>query len=61
MTQATDNLKIILIDAIKLYNEGSDNEEYLRGQVELAMHLLGTDWYDAETVSELIGWKGIDN
>jgi hypothetical protein len=52
-----DSLKTILVDAIKLYNEGSDNEEYLRGQVELAMHLLETDWYDKEIVSELIGWR----
>jgi hypothetical protein len=50
-------MKEKLIEAIKLYNEGSNNEEYLRGQIELAMHLLETDWYDAKTVSELLQWK----
>lgn len=37
---------------ITLLNEGSDNEEYLRGQVELAMGLLGYT-YDDEAVQEL--------
>lgn len=27
--------------AIELYNDGSDNTEYLRGQLELAEFLLG--------------------
>jgi len=27
--------------AVQLYNEGSDNTEYLRGQLELAEFLLG--------------------
>ena len=51
------DLKTRLVEAIKLYNEGSDNEEYFRGQVELAMHLLDAGWYDKEIVSELIGWR----
>lgn len=56
MTQVIDSLKIQLVEAIKLYNEGSDNKEYSRGQLELAMHLLGTDWDDTKTISELLGW-----
>ena len=51
------DLKTRLVEAIKLYNEGSDNEEYFRGQVELAMHLLDAGWDDKEIVSELIGWR----
>jgi len=35
---------------IHLLNEGSDNTEYLRGQVELAMNLLG---YDGDTEDTL--------
>lgn len=34
-------MKEELKQAIYLFNNGSDNAEYLRGQVELAMHLLG--------------------
>jgi hypothetical protein len=36
-----DTLKNSIREAIRLYNEGSDNSEYLRGQIELAMYLLG--------------------
>lgn len=35
--------------ALHLFNEGSDNSEYLRGQTELAMFLLGWD-NDDETL-----------
>jgi len=42
---------------ISLYNTGSDNVEYLRGQVELAMFLLGWDTDDERLrlVLETIG------
>jgi hypothetical protein len=50
-------MKEKLIEAIRLYNEGSDNEEYLRGQIELAMHLLETNWDDTKTISDLLQWK----
>lgn len=46
-----------LIDRIKvginLFNIGSDNSEYLRGQVELAMFLLG-DEQNEELLIELM-------
>jgi hypothetical protein len=37
------NLKEQIKKYIHMLNEGSDNSEYLRGQVELAMNLLGYD------------------
>jgi hypothetical protein len=39
---------------ITLLNEGSDNKEYLRGQIELAMALLGYTYDDEKLVNELI-------
>jgi hypothetical protein len=45
-------MKEQIINWITLLNEGSDNKEYLRGQVELAMSLLGYT-YDDERVEEL--------
>ena len=45
-------MKEQIINWITLLNEGSDNQEYLRGQVELAMSLLGYT-YDDERVKEL--------
>jgi hypothetical protein len=32
-------LREVIESAISLYNEGSDNHEYLRGQQELANHI----------------------
>lgn len=32
-------LKEVIEEAISMYNEGSDNEEYLRGQRDLAEHI----------------------
>jgi hypothetical protein len=40
---------------IILLNDGSDNKEYLRGQIELAMALLGYTYDDEKLVNELIG------
>lgn len=40
---------------IALLNDGSDNKEYLRGQVELALALLGKTYDDVELVNELTG------
>lgn len=40
---------------IHILNEGSDNKEYLRGQVELAMALLGYTYDDEQLVNELMG------
>ena len=40
---------------ITLLNDGSDNKEYLRGQVELALALLGKTYDDIELVNELTG------
>ena len=54
------NLKESLIEGIRLHNEGSDNSEYLRGQLELAMFLLGVTYEDNKTVSQLTN-EGIDN
>ena len=39
-------LKAVIEDAIALYNEGSDNEEYFRGQKELADHIF--EYYKGE-------------
>lgn len=33
-------LREIIEQAILIYNDGSDNEEYLRGQLELADHIF---------------------
>ena len=38
---------------ITLLNEGSDNEEYLRGQVELAMMILGITYDDTDIINKL--------
>jgi hypothetical protein len=54
------NLKESLIEGIRLHNEGSDNSEYLRGQLELAMFLLGVTYEDNKTVSQLTN-EGTDN
>lgn len=35
------DLEELIKSAIHLYNDGSDNTEYLRGQLELAEFLLG--------------------
>lgn len=43
---------------IYLLNNGSDNTEYLRGQVELAMHLLGYDGDGDELRLELESFAG---
>lgn len=32
-----------IISGIELFNDGSDNSEYLRGQLELASFLLGKE------------------
>jgi hypothetical protein len=54
-----DNLKEQIKGYISLLNEGSDNSEYLRGQVELAMNLLGYDNDNADALyAEL---KGANN
>lgn len=42
-----------LKEAIHIYNDGSDNSEYLRGQIELALHLLGASYDDVDVVAEL--------
>jgi hypothetical protein len=42
---------------IQLFNEGSDNTEYLRGQVELGMYLLG--YVEEEQRKKLI--EGLNN
>lgn len=44
---------------ITLLNDGSDNKEYLRGQVELGMALLGKTYDDVELVSQLT--EGVTN
>mgnify|MGYP006274354761 CR=1 FL=1 len=49
-------LKQWIKNAIYLYNNGSDNAEYLRGQVELAMYLLGGTADDEELRAELEGF-----
>ena len=33
-------LREVIEQALKMYNEGSDNEEYRRGQEELAAHIF---------------------
>ena len=42
---------------ITLLNDGSDNKEYLRGQGELALSLLGKTYDDVELINELTGGK----
>lgn len=39
-----------------LLNNGSDNSEYLRGQVELVMHLLGYEDDGDELRAEVESW-----
>ena len=39
---------------IAVLNDGSDNKEYLRGQIELAMALLGYTYDDKELVNQLM-------
>ena len=48
---------------IALFNEGSDNEEYERGQIELAVALLGyTEDTADEAIEEMYNWrKGKEN
>ena len=49
---------------IALFNDGSDNEEYERGQIELAIALLGyTEDNASEAIDEMYNWKTerIDN
>jgi hypothetical protein len=46
-------LKQWIKNAIYLYNNGSDNQEYLRGQVELAIYLLGGSSDDKKLITEL--------
>jgi hypothetical protein len=41
--------------AIHLFNGGSDNSEYLRGQIELAMFLIGSDDEELRAELEKIG------
>lgn len=48
-------LKGLLLEGIRLMNDGSDNAEYLRGQVELAMFVLGATYDDNVLVAELEG------
>jgi len=48
-----NNIAEALRDAIYLYNDRSDNAEYLRGQLELALHLMETNYDDAATVAYL--------
>jgi hypothetical protein len=40
--------------ALYLFNNGSDNAEYLRGQIELAMFLLGQTEDNEQLKSELM-------
>lgn len=43
---------------IALFNEGSDNAEYERGQIELAVALLGyTEDDAAEAIDEIYNWR----
>lgn len=51
-------LKLWIKNAIYLYNNGSTNAEYLRGQVELAMYLLGGTSDDEELRIELENYAG---
>ena len=51
-------LKQWVKNAIYLYNNGSTNAEYLRGQVELAMYLLGGTSDDEEFMAEIKSWAG---
>jgi hypothetical protein len=45
-------------DWIALFNEGSDNTEYERGQIELAVALLGyTEDNAAEAIDEIYNWR----
>lgn len=44
--------------ALYLFNNGSDNAEYLRGQLELAMFLLGQTEDNTELKSELVRATG---
>ena len=46
-------LKQWIKNAIYLYNNGSDNAEYLRGQVELGLYLLGGSVDDHVLLTEL--------
>jgi hypothetical protein len=46
-------LKQWIKNAIYLYNNGSDNQEYLRGQIELSIYLLGGSNDDEKLIKEL--------
>ena len=39
-------LRQVIEQAIQMYNDGSDNEEYRRGQEELAAHIF--EYYGGE-------------
>ena len=45
-------LKEQIKEYIYLLNEGSDNAEYLRGQVELAMNLIGYEAGEEDSLRE---------
>jgi hypothetical protein len=47
------SLKLYIKNALYLFNNGSTNAEYLRGQVELAMYLLGATADDEKLLAEL--------
>ena len=53
--EVSNSIGQILLERVKqgiyLFNSGSDNAEYLRGQIEFAMFLLGSD--DEELMEEL--------
>jgi hypothetical protein len=51
-------LKERIREFIHLLNNGSDNTEYLRGQVELAMNLLGYENDGEELRAELEAFAG---
>ena len=44
-------------DWIALFNEGSNNAEYERGQVEFAIALLGYTSDDAEAIDQIYNWR----
>lgn len=49
----TEELLASIKRGLQLFNEGSDNTEYLRGQTELAMFLLGWDNDDEDLKAQL--------
>jgi hypothetical protein len=49
------DIRARIVEGIRFMNDGSDNTEYLRGQVELGLFILGATYDDNVLVAELEG------